>query len=250
MDNNQGNFNNFNQNDNLNFQQNNMNHPVVESNNSDNLEKNRKAINTNTIVLLVVSIVAMIFGIISSNTMGEQAMNLFYRGFVYTILFIVILVNNKEAKKFVGGLSIFTSLVIIVWSGIGGSLIDIALIALSAFNIVYSIKYLRSFKDETSNMTSEPADNSTNYYRLGSLAIVLLSPLVWFLSALKSSTFCIVILVLMNIVSIILCAISSAKGKKSALLYILMVISILIVVAYGLVIVTDLITGKDIVFGE
>ncbi len=219
--------------------------------NLDILEKRRKTLSSNAIVLLIVSIIAIVVGVMSSGSVGEAGVNLFFRGFVYSIMYIILLVTNKEAKKFVGGFSIFTAIVVIIWSGFGGSLIDIALVVLSISNIIYSIKYLNCFKDNNvSVQISSPESNTTNYYRLGSLVIVLLSPLVWFLSVVTHFYFGIVLLVVMNIVSIVLCVISTKKSKQSTLLYILMVISILIVLAYGPVLISDLIKGQNSLFGD
>ena len=189
----------------------------------------RKSININMITLLIISVVAMIFGIFT----GGDGVGLFVRCLTYLIPIILLLINYKEIKKFIGYFSIAISIYIIIYSILGLSLFDIVFLILAIFNIVYSAKYLKHLKLENQKGLYIEEKVRFNAYKIISLILIIILPLIAIIlnifTTLRTFTICLPI----SLISLVLCIVSHIQNKKDTLLYILFSISIILSLLFG-----------------
>lgn len=229
-----------NQNNNIMNQQfnNSQNNNINNNSNEEKLKKYRKMIHTDSIVLLVLSIIAIIFGLFVG---GDHGYELFLRSLIYFIGFIIIIANKKEIKKFVGTFAIVIASIMILLSIFSLSLFDVAYLILGIFYIIHSIKYLKNFKGyEQPIVVQEKSKlDKLKYISLISLILSVVYPIIsLFLSFFIESDFLydapVVISCLFALSSLILNIILLSKKRKSSLVYVCLVFSILITFFTGI----------------
>ena len=202
----------------------------------------RKLINADMIVFLVLSLIAMIFGVIANSNDGVA---LFVRCFVYIIPVVIILVNWKQKERFVGNLSIVMSLAMILFGIFNLSLFDIAFIILGIFNIIHSVLYLDAFKKDMV-LVNEHKENKKTRFVWYNIGLLILSFVLMVVGPILSNdgdpidTVFLGIELLLNIFVFGICIYFFIKKYKLTLLYIEFIISILTCLFFGILFIKSL----------
>lgn len=217
--------------------ENNINNQVdsttINNKKARDLKYYRKSINANMITLLIISVVAMIIGLFT----GDAGARMFVKCFTYLIPIILILINYKEIKKFIGYFSIAISIYIIIFSISGASLFDIVFLILAIFNIVYSAKYLEYLSLENQKGLYIEEKVEFNVYKIISLILIILLPLIVVFLFLLTSLPIVIICFPISLISLVLCIVSHIQNKKDTVLYILFSISIILSLLFGFMII-------------
>ena len=209
---------------------------------SEKLKKCRKTLHNDSIVLMIVSIIAMILGILFIGSDEESAMDLFMESLFYFIFLIIIVCNRKEFKKFVGALAIIVSSFMILFAIFNHSIFDIIYFILSVFYIIHAISYLKNIKGYMSMKEQEKKlkMDKLKYISLILIIMCFVYPIVNLIFANIESNILIVepliIVFAFAVASLILNIILLVKKRKSALVYVCLVFSILIILIAGILI--------------
>ena len=189
----------------------------------------RKEININMLIFLFLSIIAMIFGIISKT---DEGINLFLRSFIYMIPILVLLINWNKLEKFIGNLSIIVSIIMILFGIFNLTVFDILFILFGLFNIFNSIKYLSEFSKYKSSMKEQESSKKTNFvwYNI----VILLLPLIGLIISIflekdvnYTQNIVSILIFLSSIFVIVNCIYFFIKKYKLTLLYVEFIIAIL-----------------------
>lgn len=204
---------------------------------SEKLKKCRKILHRDSVFLMIVSIVAIVFGLIFGGMGSDSAIGLFVESIFYFIFFLIIIDNKKKIKKFIGVLAIIVSSFMIIFTIFSRSLFDIIYFILAIFYMIHAIQYLKNIKDY---IYVEEKKEKLKIDKLKNISLVLIIMCVAYpilslpLSGIyffhKSKT---VVLFLFSLTSLVLNIILFIKKRKSVTLYICSVFSIIITLLAG-----------------
>jgi len=208
----------------------------------------RGLLHKDTIILLIVAILFAIANIFFIANKTDAAVPIFLKSILFIIFYIILLCNKKENAKFVGILAIVTGGLMIITSLSDGSLFGIVYFLLGLFYIIHSIMYLVKLKKEPSVLEQQVQKKSKIVYvNLGLIVLAIISFLanVFFLGQDIEILF-----VILTFVSLLFVFVSSIflmiKKYKGVLLYITFIISMI----FGLLSMTMLTSRLSSIFEE
>lgn len=214
-----------------------------------NLSYYRNLLHKDGIALLVV---AVIFTIVSFLFMlqdgysGDLSVPIFLKSIMFIVLSAILVCNKKETKKFIGILTIIISCLMLLTSIGDGSLFGIVYFLLGIFFGIHSILYLIKFKNYNvqSNYSDEIVvkNSKMKYLSLMPIIISIILAIVGivFDQSLIGISWCSIAILVINIANIIFCIILHNKKVKSALMYVMLAMSIMITLFSSLFLIDDI----------
>lgn len=214
-----------------------------------NLSYYRNLLHKDGIALLVV---AVIFTIVSFLFMlqdgysGDLSVPIFLKSIMFIVLSAILVCNKKETKKFIGILTIIISCLMLLTSIGDGSLFGIVYFLLGIFLGIHSILYLIKFKNYNvqSNYSDEIVvkNSKMKYLSLMPIIISIILAIVGivFGQSLIGISWCSIAILVINIANIIFCIILHNKRVKSALMYVMLAMSIMITLFSSLFLIDDI----------
>lgn len=211
-----------------------------------NVNYYRNLLHKDSIALLVIAIIFTIANVLFMGEGYDEAVPIFLKSIIFAIFSIILICNKKEMKKFIGNLTIIMSCLMILTSIGDGSLFGVVYFLLGIFLLIHSISYLKKFKNynvELNDLNNTITKKSKIKYislipTILTIILVILA-IVFNQSLIGISWYSITILVA-NVVGIILCMILHHKKVKSALIYVILVISIIITLFSGLYLIDEI----------
>jgi len=214
-----------------------------------NINYYRSLLHKDSIALLIVAIIFIII-ILCMGSVSDESSLIFLKSNMFMIISIIIICNKKETKKFIGTLSIITACLMVLTSIGDGSLFGIVYFLLGIFLGIHSILYLIKFKNYNvqSNCSDEVVIKNSKMKYLSSIPIIISIIISIILSrvgigldkvGISFDQFLIAILVI-NIANIIFCIILHNKKIKSAFMYLMLAMSIIITLFSGLLLMSSL----------
>lgn len=201
----------------------------------------RKMLHKDSIVLLVVAIIFAIINIILISGYENEAIPLFLKSILFSIFLIIIICNKKENKSFIGVLAIITGSLMMLTTIIGDtSLFGIVYFLLGLFYIIHSIIYLKKLKDYNMELNYSNEISAINskikYITLIPIFITIVLFILGFIFVEQPVGIPLIgiAILIINIANIIFCIILHHKNIKSALVYIMLIISIIISIFFGM----------------
>lgn len=202
----------------------------------------RSLLHKDSIALLIVAIIFIII-ILCMGSVSDESSLIFLKSNMFMIISIIIICNKKETKKFIGTLSIITACLMVLTSIGDGSLFGIVYFLLGVFLGIHSILYLIKFKNYNvqSNCSDEVVikNSKMKYLSLIPIIISIIISIILSKVGIGFDQFLIAILVI-NIANIIFCIILHNKKIKSAFMYLMLAMSIIITLFSGLLLMSPL----------
>lgn len=208
----------------------------------------KRLINDNKF-LLAVTIFFMIINIATSvgfsGKMGpykDIAADVFIKSLLFLVFEIIILKNKNTPNKAIVILAIIAGAIMVVWGKVGPSMFDLVYFLLGIIYVIHSIIFLVKYDKLENGLTTQSLkidmkdSSKLKYLTLLPIPIFVIIGLVCFRlikSCMHDVVFWISIIVI-SIINIIFCHYINKKGKKSILVYVMLVFSI-ISVFFGLV---------------
>lgn len=207
-----------------------------------NINYYRSLLHKDSIALLIVAIIFIII-ILCMGSVSDESSLIFLKSNMFMIISIIIICNKKETKKFIGTLSIITACLMVLTSIGDGSLFGIVYFLLGVFLGIHSILYLIKFKNYNvqSNCSDEVVikNSKMKYLSLIPIIISIIISIILSKVGIGFDQFLIAILVI-NIANIIFCIILHNKKIKSAFMYLMLAMSIIITLFSGLLLMPPL----------
>lgn len=207
-----------------------------------NINYYRSLLHKDSIALLIVAIIFIII-ILCMGSVSDESSLIFLKSNMFMIISIIIICNKKETKKFIGTLSIITACLMVLTSIGDGSLFGIVYFLLGVFLGIHSILYLIKFKNYNvqSNCSDEVVikNSKMKYLSLIPIIISIIISIILSKVGIGFDQFLIAILVI-NIANIIFCIILHNKKIKSAFMYLMLAMSIIITLFSGLLLMSPL----------
>lgn len=214
-----------------------------------NLSYYRNLLHKDGIALLVVAVIFTIASFLFRKYSGDLSVPIFLKSIMFIVLSAILVCNKKETKKFIGILTIIISCLMILTSIGDGSLFGIVYFLLGIFLGIHSILYLIKFKNYNvqSNYSDEIVVKNSKMKYLSLMPIII--TIILFIVEIEVgqifsgiSWYSIAILVV-NIANIIFCIILHNKKIKSAFMYIMLAISIMITLFSGLFVIDKIVNN-------
>lgn len=214
-----------------------------------NLSYYRNLLHKDGVVLLVVAVIftiASFLFMLQDGYSGDLSVPIFLKSIMFIVLSAILVCNKKETKKFIGILTIIISCLMILTSIGDGSLFGIVYFLLGIFLGIHSILYLIKFKNY--NVQSNYSDgivvknSKIKYLSLMPIIISIILAIVGivFGQSLIGISWCSIAILVINIANIIFCIILHNKKVKSALMYVMLAMSIMITLFSSLFLIDDI----------
>lgn len=208
----------------------------------------RGLLHKDSVVLLVISIIFIIIILlfVKSGNVDDKIGIIFLKSVLITIFSIILICNKKETKKFIGILTIIVSCLMMLTSIGDGSLFGIVYFILGIFLIIHSILYLKKYRENNVSASISDKDLTKNdkmkylFFIPIILTIILIILGVLHDKILFNISWYIVAVLVINIISIIFSILYSHKKEKSAFVYVMLVIFIIITTFSGLTLVDEI----------
>ncbi len=206
----------------------------------------RGLLHKDAITLLIVAVIFTIISILFMENGSDDAVPIFLKSVMFVVLSAILVCNKKEAKKFIGILTIIISCLMILTSVGDGSLFGIVYFLLGIFLEIHSILYLIKFKNYNvqSNYSDEIVVKNSKMKYLSLMPIIISIILaifgIVFGQSLIGISWCSMAILVINIANIIFCIILHNKKVKSALMYVMLAMSIMITLFSSLFLIDDI----------
>jgi len=213
---------------------------------SEKLKKHRKVLHNDSIILLIVSIVSIIAGLIFAGVGFNSGIDLFMESLFYVIFLIIIVESKNKIKKFIGILAIIVSSFMILFAIINHSLFDVMYFILAIFYIIHSIQYLKNIKgyvyveEQKEKLKIDKLKNISLILIIMCAAYPIISIPLSFTGIYFFSRSISIVLFVFALTSLILNIILFVKKRKSAILYICSVFSVIITFFAGNYAINDI----------
>lgn len=209
-----------------------------------NLSYYRNLLHKDGIALLVVAVIftiASFLFMLQDGYSGDLSVPIFLKSIMFIVLSAILVCNKKETKKFIGILTIIISCLMILTSIGDGSLFGIVYFLLGIFLGIHSILYLIKFKNYNvqSNYSDKIVVKNSKIKYLSLIPIIITIILFIVEIFIEISWYSTTILVV-NIANIIFCIILHNKKIKSAFMYIMLAISIMITLFSSLFVIDEI----------
>lgn len=207
----------------------------------------KNILHKDSITTLVVAIIFAIINLIFIGSGNEASVPIFLKSIIFIVTSTIIICTKKETQKFIGTLSLITSILMMLTSLVDSSLFGIVYFMLGIFLCIHSIKYLNNYKKYNIEPQSNEKINKHNKIKFVSIIPIILSVILVVINLIleitnKNNTisWCNILILILNILNITFCIILSHKKIKSAFIYIMLAISILITFLSGLFLIDEI----------